>query len=100
MASNFEKYFEWHGKIHLKEEKLLDQICEDHKVHLSLNSLKGESDIRFITLREYGDIDVFQDRKNSLINCLEGNNWQVLKEQSEYCIYDDNNYLDAGWLPQ
>ena len=93
-------YYEWHGKINYIEGDKLTQLCVQHKVHLSRNSLKNESDKRFITLREFGGQDVFQIRINKLIIDLEKSNWQLDKQQSEYCVYDDNALLDAGWLPQ
>lgn len=99
-SSSFDKYFEWHGKVNYTQpDKLLD-ICKKHKVHLSLNSLRNETNTRFITLREFGTKPKFENRILSLLNDLQTGNWEVLKQQSEYCIYDNNNFLDHGWLPQ
>ncbi len=96
LASN--NYFEWHGKIKLLEIDKLLLICKNHEVHLSQNSLKNESEMRFVTLREFGNEKVFENRVYNLINELNIGGWQVLKQQSEYCIYDDNKLLDKGWL--
>ena len=98
--SNFDKYFEWHCKIKYTQKDELLELCEKHKVHLSLNSLKNEENIRFITLREFGTKLEFLQRISILTNDMQKGNWTILKQQSEYCIYDNNNFLDNGWLPQ
>jgi len=94
------KYFEWHGKIRFCNVEKLYSLCDIHKVHLSLNSLKNESDKRFITLREFGSKDIFQARIANLVLDLTHGNWELSKQQAEYCIYDNNSFLDNGWLPQ
>lgn len=99
-VTTFNRYFEWHGKINYTQPEKLAELCEYHKVHLSLNSLKNEANIRFITLREFGVKEVFEQRIGQLINELQQGNWKILKQQSEYCIYDNNCFLDNGWLPQ
>lgn len=96
----FEKYFEWHGKINLSNKKALLNLCEKHKAHLSHNSLKNEGGLRFITLREFGAIDLFNNRIENLSTDLAIGNWEIHKQESEYCIYDNNTFLDNGWLPQ
>lgn len=96
LASN--NYFEWHGKIKLLEINKLLLVCKNHEVHLSQNSLKNECEMRFITLREFGNEKVFENRIYNLIDVLNIGGWQVLKQQSEYCVYDNNKLLDNGWL--
>lgn len=91
-------YFEWHGKINFINTLELHKLCDMHHVHLSRNALKGQHDYRFITLREYGDKDHFESRLLELKHALEQGNWVVIKEQSEYCVYDSNVRLDDGWL--
>ena len=98
--SNFEKYFEWHCKINYAQVDKLLQLCEKHKVHLSLNALKHATNCRFITLREFGTKTEFEKRISSLSNDLQNGHWAILKQEAEYCIYDNNNLLDHGWLPQ
>jgi len=100
VSPNFKKYYEWHGKIKLVQEKDLLEICTDHQVHLSLNSLRNESDIRFVTLREFGTELKFKNRVTELSTVLNENCWPIIKEQFEFCIYDNNIILDSGWLPQ
>lgn len=95
----FNPYFEWHGKIALNRMDQLLALCRLHKVHLSANSLKDEKLTRFITLREYGSSEVFQQRIDAVLSNLGQGGWQVLKQQSEYCIQDTNIDLDRGWLP-
>ena len=99
-STSFDKYFEWHGKIDFVQIENLNRLCEKHKVHLSLNSLKNETNIRFITLREFGTKFKFEMRIKELTKDLKSGNWTVVKQQAEYCIYDNNNFLDTGWLPQ
>lgn len=96
--TDFEKYFEWHCKINYKQKDKLLSLCSKHKAHLSLNSLRNEADIRFITLREFGDLSKFEERITNLINDLKLGQWTLLKQQSEYCVYDNNIFLDNGWL--
>lgn len=95
---DFEKYFEWHCKINYKQKDKLLNLCREHKTHLSLNSLRNESDIRFITLREFGNKSKFEERITNLLNDLKLGKWTLLKQQSEYCVYDNNIFLDNGWL--
>lgn len=92
-------YFEWHGKIPFIPGVKLDRVCELHGVHLSLNALKDEKDRRFITLRESGRREIFEDRIQGLVANLALQGFPVIKEVSEYCVYDNNLYLDKGWLP-
>lgn len=99
-SSHFDKYFEWHCKIDYTQVDKLLELCEAHKVHLSLNSMKNEPNVRFITLREFGEKPKFEQRIQWLLTDLQSGNWVILKQQFEYCIYDDNKFLDNGWLPQ
>jgi hypothetical protein len=99
-SSNFDHYFEWHCKLNYEQMDQLLTLCEEHGVHLSLNSLRNESTIRFITLREFGTKQQFEERITALTADLVKGHWKILKQQSEYCIYDNNNFLDNGWLPQ
>lgn len=93
-----ESYFEWHGKINLDELENVSNFCQKHKVHLSKNSLKDEPDLRFITLREFEAKEIYHRRLSELLKDLE--NVQILKQQSEFCLYDSNTNLDKGWLPE
>ncbi len=97
-TNGFESYFEWHGKVSYSDIEKLEKICEAHQVHLSRNALKNEGDFRFITLREYGTKELFVTRINQLIASLEKEKRSIYKLQSEYCIYDNHQYLDNGWL--
>lgn len=95
---NQQNYFEWHGKTELKFHKKLLEICGKHNAHLSKNSLKGENNARFITLRETGKKSHFENRISLLTKDLHENGWEILKQQSEFCIFDSNISLDKGWL--
>jgi hypothetical protein len=97
-AGTFAKYYEWHGKINYERPVELLALCEKHKAHLSINALKNTPNIRFITLREFGDNNTFNTRIKELTTDITAGGWQLLKQQSEYCIYDNNCFLDNGWL--
>ncbi|WP_428224448.1 hypothetical protein [Flavobacterium sp.] len=99
ITTNSETYFEWHCKIKYEKIEKLLALCEKHKVHLSKNSLRNENNIRFITLRESHSKSTFEKRINSLKKELIEGKWLILKEQFEFCIYDNNMILDNGWLP-
>jgi hypothetical protein len=96
----FEPYFEWHGKIQGHPTPALNGLCQQHRAHLSLNALKKVENYRFITLREYGSRNIFEQRLKTLAVSLTEAGWPLIKEVSEYCVYDNNVYLDKGWLPQ
>ncbi|AYL95660.1 hypothetical protein [Mucilaginibacter celer] len=100
LESDFRKYFEWHAKVNYVNVDRLMQICAVHRAHLSSNSLKNEDDLRFITLREFGTRQQFENRVQDIINTLLHEGWNIIKQESEYCIYDNNVFLDNGWLPQ
>ncbi len=96
----FEPYFEWHGKILFNRVNQLLELCAIHKAHLSKNALKDDNTTRFITLRELGTKEVLEQRIDRLTNDFAKDGWDILKQQSEYCLYDTNMILDQGWLPQ
>jgi hypothetical protein len=93
-----EHYYEWHGKIFYEKIEPILAICLKNEVHLSKNALKDSPNMRFITLREYGDEPVFQKRVNRLLTTLEKENYNIEKQQFEFCIYDNQVQLDEGWL--
>ncbi|MGL4597712.1 MAG: hypothetical protein ACRCYO_09295 [Bacteroidia bacterium] len=99
-ATRFDKYYEWHCKINYTHVDKLLEVCEKHRSHLSINALVNQSNTRFITLREFGTKLEFEQRVLALTNDLQNGEWTILKEEFEYCIYDNNNLLDNGWLPQ
>lgn len=100
IGEQFEPYFEWHGKVQGHPTPELNALCLEHRAHLSLNALKKAENFRFITLREFGNRDLFEQRVKSLAVSLTTAGWPLIKEVSEYCVYDNNVYLDKGWLPQ
>lgn len=91
-------YFEWHGRIDFEREQQLLEICEKHTAHLSKNALKDNAGKRFITLREFGSKEIFENRIAALVNDLQQNGWAADKQQAEYCLYDTNVVLDKNWL--
>ncbi len=94
----FKRYYEWHGKINYIHKEALGELCTAYGVHLSVNALKYSPDLRFITLREYGDKSIFEQRVFSVVTALHTGGWELRKQQAEYCLYDDNVLLDSGWL--
>ncbi len=94
------RYFEWHGKITYEAQPALPVLCASHKAHLSRNALKHDPGKRFLTLRVYGSAAVFGDKVNNLCKDLVGHGITLLKQQAEYCLYDNLVELDAGWLPE
>lgn len=92
-------YFEWHGKLKLHHTTELLQLCNQYNAHLSHNALKGEKDLRFVSIRQFvSDKQKFINFVNCFVNKLELGGWDIIKQQFEYCIYDSNDLLDKGWL--
>lgn len=96
--TNKETYFEWHGKIELENIKTISQICSKHNAHMSKNSLKNETSLRYITLREFEEKNKFEIRVKRLVNELVQAEFKIIKEQFEFCVFDSNLKLDNGWL--
>jgi len=96
----FQPYFEWHGKIQGHPTAELYTLCQLHRAHLSLNALKKAENYRFITLREYGSKTRFEERVERITASLTAASWPLVKEVAEYCVYDNNVYLDKGWLAE
>jgi len=97
-------YFEYHLKILLVQEKTeeLLKICEKHQVHLSNNAFKKinpKLTEKFVTSRVYalGKKEA-QEKFNLLKQDILKSKFEVLKEITEYCVYDDNVSLDDNWL--
>jgi hypothetical protein len=93
----FAPYFEWHGKVAYEQAAALLKVCQQHRAHLSANSLRGQPTTRFVTLREYGSRAAFEARVAPLVADLQPR-WPLLKQESECCLYDSNTALDTGWL--
>lgn len=91
-------YYEWHGKLHYERKDALLEVCETHGAHLSRNALKAQASLRFITVREFGEQELFVQRVEALTAELLSKGWNIEKQQWEYCIYDNHTTLDTGWL--
>lgn len=99
LSSNGVCYFEWHGKLKLHHKPDLLKLCEQYGSHLSRNAIKGEDGLRFVSIRQaVGDKQVFVNFVNSFIRHLTVNDWPIIDQHFEHCIYDNNNWLDKGWL--
>jgi hypothetical protein len=102
-----ENYFEHHTKL-LRATAApaadLAQTCERFGAHLSLNAFRqaapGQEE-RFVTLRCYAvGRDTAGPRFGQLLAALTELGEQVIGQESEYCVYDSNLGIDAGWLPR
>jgi len=93
-----DEYFEWHGKLRMHDASALQHLCETHGARLSRNSLKDEADVRFVTLRSREPLDRFKARVAALAGQLEREGWPLLKQDTEICLHDSRESLDAGWL--
>lgn len=104
---NSGNYFEHHLKLRRRVDEpteVLRGICEMHAAHLSRNAFErveaGEYEHRFVTLRSYGiGASASIDQLARLLTDLKNIDQQVVEKESEYCVYDSNVDLDAGWLP-
>ena len=99
-------YFEHHIKLDRPREasvEKLTELCESHGAHLSRNAFRqtaGDREERFVTLRTYAVGDQTSQRQlAALLDCLAAVEEDVIETESEYCVYDSNIALDAGWLP-
>ncbi len=100
-------YFEHHVKL-LRDtaaaREALAQGCAKYGAHLSRNAFRkveAGREERFVTLRSYGAGRVSSERQmQQLLALLNQLGERVVEHQSEYCVYDSNLDLDAGWLPQ
>lgn len=107
LAHPVENYFEHHVKL-LRDKtaprEALVRACERCGAHLSRNAFReagaGQEE-RFVTIRSYGVGWVASERQlQQLIAVLKGLGEQIIERESEYCVYDSNIGLDAGWLDQ
>lgn len=99
-------YFEHHIKLDRPREASvlkLTELCESHGAHLSRNAFRqtaGDREERFVTLRTYGvGAQTSQRQLAALLDGLAAGGEAVIETESEYCVYDSNIALDAGWLP-
>lgn len=91
-------YYEWHGKVYVKNESLIKEICERHQAKLSRNSLRSDLTRKFITMREKENENAIIVRISELKESLALERIPIVKEELEYCIYDSLRSLDKGWL--
>lgn len=92
------QYFEWHGKVKYEDLETLKQKIKYLDVHLSRNSLKGQSNLRFLTKRTFWSKDHFINNVTETKDALARNEIELVKEEYEYCIYDSNKSIDKGWI--
>jgi hypothetical protein len=97
-------YFEHHTKLKLPKTtnlRLLEMLCESNNAHLSQNAFKVFADgttERLITQRHYGlGLASASLRFTAFLEVLKSFDFKVEKTVSEYCVFDSNLELDAGW---
>lgn len=97
-------YFEHHWKILLQDapSEALLKLCEGNKIHFSQNAFKKREDgfsEHFLTLRLYEKgLQEAQQFCEEFTKVLKGQEVEVLKFITEYCVYDDFVQLDEEWL--
>lgn len=91
-------YYEWHGRVRCEPLPELRAWCEQYGAHLSANALRNRPGVRFVTLREFGPAARFAERVAALRAGLAAGGWAPAKQQAEFCFYDSQVALDAGWL--
>lgn len=99
-AASLQAYYEWHCRIELSKPDELLSLCLAHGAHLSRNALNSTPQQRFITMREYKNADVFQQRTQNLAATLLAGGWTIHGQECEYCVYDSCVALDVGWLQE
>lgn len=105
VAHHPKNYFEHHVKLRRAPDAPRDAlltVCDRHAAHLSRNAFRdgGDGEERFVTQRAYGvGRDTAAARLGRLIDDLRGLGEEVVEHEFEYCVYDSNLQLDAGWLP-
>ena len=100
-----DNYFEHHLKILFEKESNFNEIqsvCIAHGAHLSRNAFENRVDntkTYFITLRCYSiGLETAMIRFNALKQAITHLKINILKNITEYCVYDDRLNLDANWL--
>ena len=91
-------YLEWHGKVQVDDVHRLKQICAGTGGHISRNSLLKDGSIRFVTVREYEQVNHFYKSVAEIHHILQTNQIELIKQQYELCIYDSREELDRGWI--
>jgi hypothetical protein len=100
-----DNYFEHHLKILFEKESNFNEIqrvCVAYGAHLSRNAFENRADnakTYFITLRCYSiGLEEAMIRFNALKQAITHLKINILKNITEYCVYDDRLNLDANWL--
>ncbi|MDB5283369.1 MAG: hypothetical protein JWO06_2444 [Bacteroidota bacterium] len=95
---DFTTYYEWHGKVNFERQEDLTVLCLNNGAHLSRNAIRNNQTTRFVTIREYGEKDLFRQRVQRITHALTEGRWLLTKQEFEYCVFDDQVQLDSGWL--
>lgn len=93
----FQPYYEWHCKVVVERNILLEELCRKYNAHLSLNSLDNDQ-TKYITIREFENKESFYNNVRNLETKILDGSWKIVKQKFEYCIYDSKLELDNGWV--
>jgi hypothetical protein len=98
-------YFEHHVKLlraKCSPRDYLLQTCDRHGAHLSRNAFRvvdRDKEEQFVTFRSYRTGRINSERRlQELLIALTELGEKILEHETEYCVYDSNLSLDAGWL--
>lgn len=96
-------YFEFHFDVPLDDSNpagdwndLVD-ILTPFGCQVSFNLNKPEI-MPIATIRHYGTLTEISDQFKQIKSVLEKHDYECIKQQREYSVYDDNVMLDAGWM--
>jgi hypothetical protein len=99
------RYFEHHLKLRLPlggPTAELIAMAQLHSAHWSRNALKQFGDgyeYRFLTLRHFEESKAVSiARCEALMSGVALHDVEIVKRESEYCVFDSKCDLDAGWL--
>lgn len=96
-AKGFTPYYEWHCKVIAEPFDFVKKLVTENNGHLSENSLDDDRRQRYITVRVYGDRKEFSSQVNRMRVLLAKNAIPIVRQVSEYCVFDSRLALDGGW---
>jgi NTP pyrophosphatase (non-canonical NTP hydrolase) len=97
-------YFETHIGLAITTAELgkLHELTGANGVHLSRNPFKkldNDTHVRMCTLRSYTQSrEEFNKHRDSFVDLLKANDFNILDIINEFAIYDTNTHHDSAWL--
>lgn len=102
-ATTDDDYFEFHFDIPIMQDQIANEwnnlviILTPFGCHLSHNLNKHEI-IPIATLRHYGSLVDIQNQFEEIKKVLHANQYEYIKLQREYSVFDSCVGLDKGWV--